>query len=230
VENTLLVQPADPREGGQNREDVARQPVVAEHADSSHDKELVARPLAGLEIFLLVKSVEESDLDQVGRPDHGRGVDQVATEDTSHTITDHLSAQAEKKVGKEAKVLAVEDLLDDSDIDRVGRLCSAVSGESDQNMLLDVEGARVEGTTGQDSSKELASGIGQQLNNQGGEEHGGRAEPQEHVHEGKEGGEEDGENKVAEGHDRKGWVVLIGDDSSNFGDGGVFLLIQLHNG
>jgi len=124
-----------------------------------------------------VEGVEESDLDQVGGPDHGSGVDQVAAQDTSHSVTQHLSAENEEEVGQETKILTVEDLLDDSDINGVGGTTGTVGSEGDQDVLFDGERTRVQATGGEDGSHELAEGVRQQLNDQGGDGHGLSAEP-----------------------------------------------------
>jgi hypothetical protein len=177
-ENVVLgVDPANPGNGGDDREKETRDPLVEEHGNGGNTEELETGPLARLKLLILVKGVEQGDLDQVGGPDHGSGVDEVATKDTSHTVTQHLGSENEEEVGKETIVLLVPDLLDDSDIDGVGSTTSAVSGQGNQNVLLDVEGAGVEGTGGEDAGQELSERVRQQLDNQGGNGHGAGTEP-----------------------------------------------------
>jgi hypothetical protein len=153
------VDPANPGNGREDREKETRDPLVAEHGSGGNTEELEARPLARLQVLILVEGVEQGDLDQVGGPDHGSGVDEVATEYTGHTITQHLSGENEEEVGEETIVLLVPDSLDDSDIDGVCNTTSAVCSQSNQDVLLDVEGAGVEGTGGEDAGQELSKGV-----------------------------------------------------------------------
>src|SRR6202012_6064799 len=95
-------------------------PRVQEHGESGDAEEPEAGPLARQKLFVLVEGAEESDLDQVGGPDHGSGVDEVATEDTGHTVSQHLGAEDKEQIGQEAKVFVIKDLLDDYNIDGVG--------------------------------------------------------------------------------------------------------------
>jgi len=124
-----------------------------------------------------VESVQKSDLDQVGGPDHGSGVNEVATENTSHTETKHLGAVDEKEVGQKAKILTVVNLLDDSDIDGVSGTGGTVGSESDQDVLLDAERTGVQATFRQNASHEFSDGVSQKLDDQGRDGHGLGAEP-----------------------------------------------------
>jgi hypothetical protein len=182
--------------------------------------------LAGLELLILVEGVEESDLDQVGGPDHGSGVDKVATEDTGHTVTQHLCAENEEEVGEETVILTIPDLLDDSDIDGVGGATSAVGGQGNQDVLLDGEGTGVKGTSGEDTSQELAERIRQQLDDQGGDGHRASTEPEELIEEGEDAREEDGHEPETSGHDGERGVILVGDNGGNLGNRRVLLLLE----
>lgn len=90
-DDVVRCDPADPVERGKRGEEVTRDPVPAERADQSVREEALSGETSTrsyARILLGVQGVEQGASDQVGRPDHGRRVDQEPPCDASDRETD----------------------------------------------------------------------------------------------------------------------------------------------
>lgn len=63
-----------------------------------------------------MQAVEESDVDQVGGPDHGGGPDQEATSQASQAVSGTQRGDAKKKLECPAEILLVEETLSQEDV------------------------------------------------------------------------------------------------------------------
>jgi hypothetical protein len=91
-----------------------------------------------------VQGVEKRAQDQVGRPDHGGRGDEEATRDTTDREADELGGHDDHPLVREVVALAIEHALHSDDVRSVRRLVADASHDSDEHVLLDSEGTRVD--------------------------------------------------------------------------------------
>lgn len=134
-------------------------------------------------------------------------------------------------------MLPVERLDDRDDVNRVDGAGAGVGEDRDQNVLLDVERARVERELPRTSSEEDAirdSGGHEaaerhdgDLRGDGGDRERLLAVPEELVEEGEEGAGESSEEPHTEGEHREGGVVGGGNGERHLRNRGVFIGVDL---
>lgn len=142
--------PARPREEGQDRQQVARERVVGEAREEEDEEEAHPRRALGRlpALLRLVQRPEEGDLGEVGRPPHLGRVNEEPPQHASPAIAQNLRGEDDEEGAEEAERLLVVGLHDGDGADGVGVAAAvgdaAVGEDGDDDVLLDVEGARVE--------------------------------------------------------------------------------------
>lgn len=216
----IAVDPADPRDTGQQGHDVTREPVVGERSGGHQEEEHVARHLPGGAFVTIVRDtenavggvatmegVEQTGVDQVDGPDHGGRANEEAAKSTGETVTNKLGRDDEQETTAKAPGVVVVELLDNDDIDGSKRGGTGVGHDCDEDVLLDVERAGVEaellakegeGTGRKDAGHQGAQGVGEQLSNHDTDGQWVVAEPEELVDKGQDHSEEDAEEPCAE--------------------------------
>jgi hypothetical protein len=179
-----------------------------------------------------MESVEHDRVDQVGWPDHRRGPHQEASDETSHTETNHLAGDDQEHLETPSEVLAIEDFLREQDIGRVRHATGkgGVGHDDNDRVLLHVEGAGVETpsvaescemSAGHDYVPALAQWIGDQLDDIGGDGNGGVSQRKEQVDGGSNGGERQTDDPGAHRVARHINFIVVSDSGSHFGVGRV---------
>jgi len=134
--------------------------------------------------------------------------DQKLAEGASHSETGDLGGENQEKTGDERFLIVIEQLLQDDDIDGVGTSSVAGSHGSNQDVLLDREGTRVEGefvaeqgelAGREDTSQEVAKRERHESDDRVSDLDSGLAHVEELVHEGDDTSEEETEEPHAEG-------------------------------
>lgn len=127
-----------------------------------------------------MQGVEERGAGKVAEPDHGGWPDEAAAEEAGERDADELGAEGEEDGEAPAEVDVVKGPPPkrDEGVGAVGAADGDVGHESDDDVLLDGEGARVEGPRhaerGEDGGRdeaglEAADGVGKQLDDDGGQ-------------------------------------------------------------
>ena len=155
--------PANPVEDGNASRNPAGEPVPGKRASHDEQKVTVAadnpsvciRRIGGL---VVVEGVHHGRICQIRWPDHSRGPNQKASDDTSHTEAQALGRQGKKDLEAPAKVLTIEDLLSEKDICSISSatLNRYTRHHNDHGMLLDVERTGVEAPSEAKSIKLVA--------------------------------------------------------------------------
>lgn len=114
--DTIRRNPHNPGKRRQALEDPSGEPVPDKGAKSNDEEQLVAAdgPTVGLcrvRWRVIVQAVEESDVDQISRPDHGGRPNQEAASQASQPVSSTQRGDAEKKLESPAEVLLVPETL-----------------------------------------------------------------------------------------------------------------------
>ena len=141
----LLPDEAHHRDGGDGREQVVGHNVVGEAGGEHGEEELQPRGASPRPLLLLVQRPEEGDLHQVRRPPHVGGVDEELPEEAGPAVPHQLRGLGEQHGGQRVDVPVVEGLDDGDDADGVDGVGAGVGEDGDEDVLLEVEGTRVEG-------------------------------------------------------------------------------------
>jgi len=98
-----------------------------------------------IRIVLGVEGIEERTADKVLRPDHARRCDQKLAAEAREAEAGEGGREGEEELEPRAEIEAVVELRDDDGVHHVRGGDGDVGHHVYQHMLLDVEGARVEG-------------------------------------------------------------------------------------
>ena len=134
--------PAHPGKIGQAKEQKAREKRPQKNARRSVQKEPIATQTR---VVFFVECIEKRAANEVWRPHHIGWPDQKFAADACEAKAGEGSGQDEKDREPRAKVEAIIQLCDDDSVHRVARGHSGICHHVDQHVLLDVEGARIEG-------------------------------------------------------------------------------------
>lgn len=117
VDNDIVWRnPANPGKRRQALEDPSGEPVPDKGTKANNEEQLIAAdgPTVGLcrvRWRVIVQAVEESDVDQIGGPNHGGRPDQEATSQTSQAVSSTQRGDAEEKLESPAEILLVKETL-----------------------------------------------------------------------------------------------------------------------
>ena len=135
--------PAHPVENTESGEQVAGEPEPAETSENSQAKELLARDVLNVPLAVVfVQCAEQSTVHERTGPDHGPN--QELTSHAGKSETNHLRGEAEHHLITYVPVLVEIDALSGDDIRSVNTFGCDVDHNSDEGVLFDVEGTRVQ--------------------------------------------------------------------------------------
>ena len=191
-------------------------------------------------VVLGVERVEERAADEVLRPDHARRRDQKLAAEAGEAEASEGGREDEHDLEPGAKIEAIVELRDDDGVHHVGRGDGDVGHHVDQDMLLDVEGARVErecgaaedaredpDADGEDVGKCLAEGVCDEEDDGRREERCWIAEVEKRVEAGTHEHEAEAEEPHAEGQGGHLWVVHVAHTGANLGVRRVLFVLGL---
>lgn len=115
--------PADPAEVAEGGEEVAGDEVPGDRPGETDEEEAFAghaSTVTNTSIVGRVQSVEKGACDEIGGPDHGWGLDEEPTSDTTDGETDELCRHDDHPLVTEIVVLVVVDALNGDDVGSVG--------------------------------------------------------------------------------------------------------------
>lgn len=139
----VRLDPASPREEGQDLEEITRKPVVDKHGSKGISKVTKTRRSTPV-CLILVEGGKQGDVGQIARPDHTGGIDKEGTEETSHTVTNELSSPNQQDASTPAEVLVIEKTLNSNNIHSISGTVRTISHDSDQDVFLHVEWTGIE--------------------------------------------------------------------------------------
>ena len=156
VEITVVrVNPGHPAKVGKRSPDVVGEPEPDKHGAKHDVEELDAGDAPDLGkgsldrgVVVCVESRVERNCDQRCRPDAVRGINEEATADTGHSVSDKVGAQRDQnlvgEVGGIWLVKVLREVLNPDDQVGVRSVVRNVGHDGDKHMLLLGEGTRVE--------------------------------------------------------------------------------------
>ena len=133
---------AHPGEIGQAKEQKAREKCPQKNPRRGVQKEPIATPTR---VVFFVECIEQCTTNEVWRPHHFRGPDQKLAANACEAKAGEGSGEDEKDREPRAKFEAIVQLCDDDGVHRVARGHRSICHHVDQHVLLDIEGARIEG-------------------------------------------------------------------------------------
>ena len=144
-DHIIWCNPAHPVENTESGEQVAAEPEPVETSEDNQAEELLARDVHGVPLAVVfVQCAEQSSVHERTRPDHGRLPNQELTSHAGKSETNYLRGEAEHHLITYAPVLAEIDALSGENICSVNTFGCDVDYNSDEGVLFDVEGTRVQ--------------------------------------------------------------------------------------